>query len=155
MFRLTRGGIGCRGVYFKNSSTKYIYFLLSFHYSYFSISFILYCSFFFMRFLSFCLCVSARSFRIRYLFHIRIGNVTQGNECLLDGLRRCPTEYVMRSTCLVVSTGFTTATKRLLSHNRSRRLIIDVEIAGSCFKLFQSAINKISAMRNCNCNKIL
>lgn len=121
------------------------------------LAYVLYCIvvFFFMRFLSFCLCVSARSFRIRYLFHIRIGNVTQGNECLLDRLRRCPTEYVMRSTCLVVSTGFTTATKRLLSHNRSRGLIIDVEIAGSCFKLFQSAVNKISAMRNCNCNKIL
>lgn len=108
-----------------------------------------------MRFPSFCLCVSARSFRIRYLFHIRIGNVTKGNEGLLDGLRRCPTDYVMRPTCLIVSTGFTTTTKRLLSHNRSRGLIIDVEIAGSCFKLFQSAVNKFSAMWHCYCNKEL
>lgn len=150
MFRLTRGRIGWRGAYFKNSSTKYIYFILFITRIIAYIFFIL-SSLFLWDSCRFAMCTCLQ---IPYLvLHIRIVNVTQRNECLLNGLRRCPTEYVMRSTCLIICSRFTTATKWLLSHHRSRGLVIDIEISRSWFKFFQSAVNKISALCKCYCIK--
>lgn len=52
------------------------------------------------------------------------------NEGFLDGACRRPTEQILRRTGLVVGTRSPRTSEGLLSDNRSRRLVVDVEVSG-------------------------
>lgn len=49
---------------------------------------------------------------------------------LFDVLRRDPSKEVMRRAGLVVGTGHSSTTKRLLANNGSGTFVVDIQIAG-------------------------
>jgi hypothetical protein len=63
-------------------------------------------------------------------FHIRILPFLHRNKRFFDILRGRPTEQIMRSSGLIISTGQTAATEGLLSYDSTGALIIDIEISG-------------------------
>ena len=69
------------------------------------------------------------------LLEVRIAVVGRGNKSLLDHARGDPTDEVQDAACLVVGAGSAGSAERLATHNCSGRLVIDIEVSGSCAKL--------------------
>src|SRR5579859_2151696 len=62
--------------------------------------------------------------------HVGVPVIRRRYERLLDGPGRDPAHQVLPGARLVVGTGGTRATERLLPHDRAGRLVVDVEVAG-------------------------
>src|SRR6266571_2674102 len=64
------------------------------------------------------------------LRHERIPRIAWRHEVLLHGPRRRPANQIQQAARLVVRTAGPPTTERLLSHDGSRRLVVEVEVAG-------------------------
>lgn len=69
------------------------------------------------------------------LLHVRVENAGRGIEGLLDSAEGGPPGEVEVGASLVIGARGAGATKRLLAHNRSSGLVINVEVASGMGEL--------------------